>query len=165
MNSLRSIAPVICTLLLLAGALGACGGDTDSGIADLSGAESVSGPAQPSPGASPADLAAWPSGLPEDAALPWEQLDANGYVIPPAAGGAARELSAINEDSEFVRGVDRFSEDGDVSNLDQASRFASGTTGAGELSYALYRIPLAGAQPGAVSADVNLRLRDGGGSI
>ncbi|MCH7471456.1 PKD domain-containing protein [bacterium] len=101
--------------------------------------------------------AGWPVGLPVDQAQPWEELDSEGYVN--------RESSGINAQSDFTPGVERFDEAGDVSNLDQASRFASGTTGAGALSYALYRIPLGGAQPGVVSADVNLHLRDGGGSL
>ena len=108
----------------------------------------------------------WPVGLPVDQAQPWEELDGNGYVIPlhdPVNG--ARQASGINAQSDFTPGVERFDEAGDVSDLGEASRFASGAAGAGELSYALYRITLGGAQPGVVSADVNLRLRDGGGSI
>ncbi|MCH7472358.1 PKD domain-containing protein [bacterium] len=101
--------------------------------------------------------AGWPVGLPVDQAQPWEKLDSEGYVI--------RQSSAINAQSDFTPGVERFDEAGDVSDLGEASRFASGAAGAGTLSYALYRITLGAKQPGVVSADVNLRLHDGGGSI
>ncbi|MCH7472121.1 hypothetical protein IIA79_04120, partial [bacterium] len=99
----------------------------------------------------------WPVGLPVDQAQPWEELDSDGFVI--------RQSSGINAQSDFTPGVERFDEAGDVSDLGEASRFASGEAGAGELSYAIYRIILGAEQPGAVSADVNLRLRDEGGSI
>jgi len=99
----------------------------------------------------------WPTGLPEDKVQPWEEVDAEGYVIPPERGGE-HSASAINEDSDFTPGRERFDEAGDVSDLDEASRFSSGATGAEEVSYAIYEVALASAQPGAVSADVNLRL-------
>ncbi|MCH7471857.1 hypothetical protein IIA79_02775 [bacterium] len=105
----------------------------------------------------PREGADWPTGLPVDQAQPWEELDSDGLVI--------RQSSGINAQSDFTPGVQRFNEAGDVSDLGEASRFASGEAGAGALSYALYRITLDGAQPGVVSADVNLHLRDGGGSI
>ena len=97
----------------------------------------------------------WPVGLPVDRAQPWEELDSDGFVI--------RQSSGINAQSDFTPGVERFDEAGDVNDLGEASRFASGEVGAGALSYALYRITLGAEQPGAVSADVNLHLRDGGG--
>ncbi|MCH7472509.1 PKD domain-containing protein, partial [bacterium] len=102
--------------------------------------------------------AGWLVGLPVDQAQPWEELDSHGFVI--------RQSSGINAQSDFTPGVERFDEAGDVSDLGEASRFLSGEAGAGALSYALYRITLGGAQPGVVSVDVNLHLRDdGGGSI
>ncbi|MCH7472887.1 hypothetical protein IIA79_08055, partial [bacterium] len=128
--------------------LGTAGADSNAGLA----------PEYSTPG--------WPVGLPVDRAQPWEELDGNGYVIPlHDLPYKARQSSGINAQSDFTPGVERFDEAGDVSDLGEASRFASGAAGAGELSYALYRITLGGAQPGVVSADVNLRLRDGGGSI
>ncbi|MCH7471629.1 hypothetical protein IIA79_01565, partial [bacterium] len=99
----------------------------------------------------------WPVGLPVDRAQPWEELDSDGFVI--------RQSSGINAQSDFTPGVERYSEAGVVSDLGEASRFSSGASGSRALSYALYRIRLGGAQPGAVSADVNLHLRDGGGSL
>lgn len=103
----------------------------------------------------------WPADLPTDAAQPWEELDARGRVVP--AAGVQRTAQGINADSEYTPGVERLVEAGDVSDLGEASRLASGTAGGGVVSFAQYRIVLGGAQPGAVSADVNLRARSGGG--
>jgi hypothetical protein len=40
--------------------------------------------------------------IPQDSLLPWEELNADGFVDP----ATARMSSAINENSEFWRGVD-----------------------------------------------------------
>jgi PKD repeat protein len=97
----------------------------------------------------PASLATaevtWPASLPTDALQPWEQTDGSGRVV-----------SSINLDSQFVPGVERFSDEGDVSDLGEAASFASGAPGAEAVSYALYRIPLGNDQPGTIAADVNL---------
>ena len=103
----------------------------------------------------------WPaSGLPLDFQQPWEKLDGAGLVVPESA--QSRDLSAVNLSSEFRTGVDRFSEAGDVSNLDQASSVGSGTVGSTQLSHAVYRLPMGAGQPGVVSVDVNLRARSDG---
>ncbi|MCB1188404.1 PKD domain-containing protein [bacterium] len=90
----------------------------------------------------------WPSALPIDKVQPWEQLDGNGQVIP-----AQRTASAINQQSEFIPGVERFSSSGDVTDNGEASRIAST---AGTTAQATFRIPLAGGHPGVVSVDANL---------
>ncbi len=87
----------------------------------------------------------WPQSLPVDKLQPWETLD-----------GSGRLASSINLQSQFVPGADRFLEAGDVVNLGEASRFASGTAGNREVSYALYRIPMGSEQPGTIAADVNI---------
>ena len=101
----------------------------------------------------------WPSALPVDKLQPWEEVDAQGYVIPRERSGE-HSASAINEESDFTPGRERFSEAGDVTNLDEASRFTSGASGAEEVSYAIYEVAMGPDQPGALSADVNLRLKD-----
>jgi len=92
----------------------------------------------------------WPAGLPEDRLQPWEELDANGYVIP------LKSTSNLNFDSIFASGVERYLEAGDVTTYGEASSFASGATGGEEMSYAIYRLPLGVEQPGTITADVNL---------
>lgn len=87
----------------------------------------------------------WPNALPVDALQPWETLD-----------GSGRIASSINLESEFVPGVEWFTAAGEVSDLGEASSFASGASGAGDVSYALYRLPLGTEQPGTIAADVNL---------
>ncbi|MEZ5336762.1 MAG: PKD domain-containing protein [bacterium] len=93
-------------------------------------------------------VAGFPAGLPEDRLQPWEQPDENGNVIVTSRSG-----SAINRDSEFIAGVERFSSSGDVSDNGEASRIISLSGGS---AYAQYRIPLGGGQPGAVGIDANL---------
>ncbi|MCB1221406.1 MAG: PKD domain-containing protein [Planctomycetales bacterium] len=95
-----------------------------------------------------AGLSSWPASLPEDRLQPWEQLDADGLVVP-----AERSASGINLESEFIPGVERFSSTGDVGDNGEASRIASA---AGTTAQAMYRIPLAGGHPGVVSVDANL---------
>jgi len=92
----------------------------------------------------------WPMALPQDALQPWERVDGSGRVV-----------SSINLDSQFVPGVERFSDAGEVADLGEAASFASGAPGAEAVSYAIYRIPLGSGQPGTIAADVNLH---GGGS-
>ncbi|MCB1219086.1 MAG: hypothetical protein H7A35_06440 [Planctomycetales bacterium] len=90
----------------------------------------------------------WPEGIPQDNIQPWEELDAEGYVIP-----AARLASAINLESEFIPGVERFSSSGEVSDNGEASHISSAP---GTTAQAMYRIPLGGGHPGVVSVDANL---------
>jgi PKD repeat protein len=90
---------------------------------------------------------AWPTSLPVDKAQPWETV-----------GGDGRIVSSINLQSQFVPGVERFQEAGNVSNLGEASRMASGAPGSQGVSWAIYRIPMGAEQPGTIAADVNLRL-------
>ena len=49
-----------------------------------------------------------------------------------------------------------------MADFGEASTLCSGSAGAKQLSYAMYRIPLGADQPGAVAADVNLHPRTGG---
>jgi len=104
----------------------------------------------------------WPAALPADVRQPWETLDAAGFVIKPSRPG--RDASGINTASEFTPGVERFAEAGDVSDLGEASRLASGGSRGGNVTFAQYRFVLSGQQPGTVSADVNLKSR-GDGSL
>ena len=120
--------------LLLPAVLSACAGSSQAPFNSL--------PQNPAA----RDAAAWPQALPVDRLQPWE---------------AGRAASALGAASEFTAGAERFNEVGDVTDLGQASRLQSGDPGAGELSFALYRIALSG-QPGAIAADVNLRARSDG---
>ncbi|MCB1188337.1 hypothetical protein KDL29_14325 [bacterium] len=94
--------------------------------------------------------------LPEDGLLPWESLNENGFVDP----ATARRSTAINENSEFWRGVDAWQTAGSTTATGQALRLDSGSAGSGERSSATYRIPLAGENPAILSTDINLRSRD-----
>jgi len=91
----------------------------------------------------------WPAGLPEDSVQPWEELDANGNVVPP------RSASNLNFDSIFASGIERYLTAGDVTNFGEASSFASGAAGGEAVSYAIYRLPMGTDQPGTITADVN----------
>ena len=96
--------------------------------------------------------------IPTDSLLPWEELNADGFVDP----ATARMSSAINENSEFWRGVDAFQTAGTTSTFGQALNVTSGSAGGFERSSATYRIPLAGENPATLSTDINLYLRDDG---
>jgi len=151
---MRACLPAVVLLLCVTilPLLHSCGGTQGSLLTSYS-------PPGPSLAGDVADMQAqWPASLPADQPQPWEQLDGAGYVIPP--GGAQRAGQAINAQSDFTPGVERYSEAGDVTKLGEASRLVSA---AGSLSYALYRIELGGQQPGAISADVNLRPHAAGG--
>lgn len=89
--------------------------------------------------------------FPQDGVQPWEQVDARGFVIPQSSRG----LSALTADSEFVPGIERFLEGGGFSNAGEATRLASPAGGA--VAYAMYRLTLAGRQPGVITVDANLR--------
>jgi outer membrane protein assembly factor BamB len=87
-----------------------------------------------------------------------------GNVIPAERdyfGGKA--TAAINQDSEFVPGVER---DGDsasgITENGEAVTISSGTAGASGLGWAYYRLTMGGEQPGVVSCDVNLLPGDSG---
>ncbi len=101
----------------------------------------------------------WPGTLPEDRAQPWEELDANGHVMPPKGAEGpeqGRRASNLNFDSIFAAGIERYLEAGDVTNYGEASSFSSGAPGGEAVSYAIYRLPLGVEQPGTIAADVNL---------
>ena len=83
-----------------------------------------------------------PATLPQDALQPWEQ---------------DRQPTALDAASEFTAGADRFMEGGTVSDLGLASRIGDNSGSGDGISYALYRIPLAGFQPGALAFDVNIQ--------
>ena len=88
----------------------------------------------------------FPTTLPVDTVQPWEEMSNDGKVI--SATGAA---------SEFNAGTQTDSTSGDTSSWNGTLRMASGDSGGGELSYAMYRIPLGGRAPRVVSVDANLR--------
>ncbi|MCB1221574.1 MAG: hypothetical protein H7A35_00660 [Planctomycetales bacterium] len=112
-------------------------------------------PVQPGQGAL-TDMPADNGAIPEDSLLPWESLNENGFVDP----ATARRSTAINENSEFWRGVDAWQVAGSTTNVGQALRLDSGSAGSGERSSATYRIPLTGENPAILSTDINLRKRD-----
>lgn len=142
----------------LAAQLVACSG---SPVADLAPtAARQPGLEMPLAAGNEIESASWPATLPQDYRQPWEDLDAAGNVIP--SSNQLRTGSAINLDSEFVAGVDRFSEVGDVDNLGQASTINSGTIGSQQTSHAVYRLEMAGNQPGVVAVDINLKARNDG---
>ncbi|MEZ5337410.1 MAG: PKD domain-containing protein [bacterium] len=127
------------SLLMLILALAGCGGGT---------AQFSLIPEQPSPVPQESGTdSSWPTGLPRDVIQPWEQLDGNGRITP------ARSSSGINQQSDFTPGVDRFSQNGNVTDNGEASRIESASGG---ISSVLYRIPYGSRQPGAVSVDANL---------
>ena len=141
----RELCCVLCTALLLLSFAG-CGGG-----------ELANTPLR-SQGDGAAVNTGWPAGLPVDAVQPWETLSAEGYVVGPQRGS-----SYITEDSRFVPGIAREMESASgISDNGEAARFTSGTPEDGALSWAWYRLLMEGDQPGAVSADVNLRpMSDG----
>ncbi|MBN2082493.1 PQQ-binding-like beta-propeller repeat protein [bacterium] len=97
-------------------------------------------------------LNTWPVALPVDAAQPWEALDERGKVV-----------TGLTPNSEFRPGVERFTESiTGVTDNAEASRFTSGAAGACGLSWAYYRLPMSGIQPGVISADVNLLAMSNG---
>ncbi len=106
------------------------------------------------PAALPVAGQGWPSALPQDAAQPWE-LQADSH-----AG------SSINAASDFTPGVERFLEGAgsgaSVSNQGEATRLDSGAAGSGKTAWAIYRLPLGAAQPGALSLDVNFNAQSNG---
>ncbi len=93
------------------------------------------------------DSGNFPLLLPDDALQPWET--------------AGRSSSGIGPDSEFIPGREWFlgSTEGLFENA-EAARLSSPAEG---IAYGIYRIPMAGVEPGTVSADVNL-LADGSGA-
>jgi hypothetical protein len=112
--SLLSAASVA---IIAAGLMGGCSGSSGDGPFPAVNSE-LNAAVQPVPGEATQE-SGWAIALPQDYQQPWEELDASGYVIPEAT--TERFASALNANSEFRTGVDRFSETGDVSNLDQAS--------------------------------------------
>lgn len=151
------LAAAVAVVGTAASLLGGCSGNSSAGFS--AAAPNLTAPDQ----AAPADATpngGFPYALPVDYQQPWEQLDGSGQVVPQPP--AERGLSAITADSEFRTGVDRFSESGDVSDLDQASSIGSGAVGASQVSNAIYRLEMGGDQPGAVSVDINIKARSDG---
>ena len=76
--------------------------------------------------------ATWPAALPADCLQPWEELDAQGYVVPPGRDNfGGKSASAINALSEFVPGVEYETAAGDSTPLGEGLRLASGAVGGG----------------------------------
>jgi hypothetical protein len=88
--------------------------------------------------------------LPQDGVQPWEELDARGYVVRPS-----RRSAAIGTDSQFVPGVERFSEVGQVSDDDDVAVVVAGSK---SISGGIYRLPMGGAQPSTIVIDANLHV-------
>lgn len=127
-------------------AFSGCGGNS----ASLS-SEPARGQANPSE--SPA--LEWPTQLPAGGLQPWQATDDNGMVIP---SGNSRSSNALDLNSEFVAGVDRFLES--ASGVADNGEATTLTSGAGSLSYAIYQIGL-GDQPGVIDVDANMTAGDG----
>ena len=132
--------------------LAACGGPPDGYIDNQSGAAKQ----QAIHSDQSSEIAVSGAAIPQDSLLPWERLDADGFGDP----ATARMSSAINENSEFWRGVDAFSTEGTTAPAGQALNVTSGSVGGFGRSSATYRIPLAGENPATLATDINLRLRD-----
>ncbi|MBN2082550.1 PKD domain-containing protein [bacterium] len=115
---------------------------------------------QPAPVSLPTQ-GAWPDVLPADRLQPWESLHAAGYAV--ATDASERTAAGIDADSEFQHGRDYFRDGGDVQIVDEAARIVSGLPDANGVSYAMFRLEMAGAQPGVLSADINLHA-DGHGA-
>jgi len=144
MRTYLRIASAVLIALLLLGLL-ACGQGSRRVPTMLSvGAQQAAAPAAVE------QQVTWPEGLPEDRAQPWEELDANGCVVPP------KGTSNLNFDSIFASGIERYLEAGDVTDFGEASSFASGAPGGEAVSYAIYRLALGAEQPGTITADVNV---------
>lgn len=135
-------------IIVLGLLLGSCGGDNRNPpvVVGLSGNETYLPEQLPIQSLT----AGWLDELPVDRLQPWEMPSND------------RGTSAINEDSDFTPGVERFSEYGEVTDRGEASHVESGSAGSGAASYALYRIDMHGTQPGAISADVNCEQRSDG---
>ena len=142
---------IIVALIMVMATCSACGGNADPQI--NAGANPVEAGLQQT---SPALDALADSAIPTDSLLPWESLNADGFVDP----ATARMSSAINENSEFWRGVDAFGTAGTTSPFGQALNVTSGSAGGFGRSSATYRIPLSGENPATLSTDINLYLRD-----
>jgi len=144
MRTYLRIASAVLIALLLLGLL-ACGQGSRRVPTMLSvGAQQAAAPAAVE------QQVTWPEGLPEDKAQPWEELDADGYVVPP------KGTSNLNFDSIFASGIERYLEAGDVTDFGEASSFASGAPGGEAVSYAIYRLALGAEKPGTITADVNV---------
>jgi len=127
-----------------------CGGDS-----------SIPGALQFPQATVPIDSSGLPVILPLDGLQPWESLDENGFATSTDENWK-RSVSAINADSIFVTGGDRYAEGGDVSDYGVASRVASGAPGGDDVSYSVHRLAMGGDAPGVVSVDANLSVRDDG---
>jgi len=118
MRTYLRIASVVFTALLILGLL-ACG----QGSRRVPTISSIGAQQAGAPVAVEQPQVTWPGTLPEDQLQPWEELDADGFVVP------SRRASNLNFDSIFASGVERYMEAGDVTDFGEASSFASGATG------------------------------------
>ena len=134
------------SVVLICLSLAACGSSHNStSVAALP--LSQSGPASSSN--------AWPAALPRDTVQPGETTDAAGHVVPPVRGVRAAGVQSV-----FASGGETFLKSGSVLSINKASRLVAGLPGQRQVSYAMYRLPLGGEQPGAVGVDVNIRSGD-----
>ncbi|MEZ5336902.1 MAG: PKD domain-containing protein [bacterium] len=83
----------------------------------------------------------FPAQLPADALQPWE---------------TGRRALALDVQSEFTTGTQRFLEGGSVTDAGAASRIGDSSGSADAVSYAIYRLPMGGFQPGALALDANV---------
>jgi len=153
-------------LALITVTIAGCGSSSISAATAEPGSLAKAEPANRAflPANPPADPAAWPTAPPLDARQPWEELDAQGHVIPPVHGlPASKTGTIITAQSRFAAGVEWHSTSaaGVVEYYD-AARLSSGPPDGNGLSWAVYRLPLGGIQPGVVSCDANLQPREDG---
>lgn len=144
-------------LAVLALILATAGCGHDKG--ELTGAQEM-GWLEPVPGTHSAHPG-WPTSLPDDMLQPWESTDAAGTVIPPGDAAGLKGSSVINQDSEAFPGVERWLDAvGGVSENGEALRLTSEVS---DISWAIYRLPMGGVQPGVVGTDTNVVPLLGGG--
>lgn len=98
--------------------------------------------------------AGWPATIPQDAVQPGELVDNLGMVIPDHK---ERSADAV-ESTQFSPGKDRFSGGGMVADNGEAATIAGFE---GSVSYAIYRLPLGGDEPGFVDVDANAQSPEG----
>ena len=94
--------------------------------------------------------------LPADCWRPGEQVGVPGVLTPVSRD---RTTGATGLHTIALRGIDRFSAGGAVSDVTDASRLESGLPGAGQLSYAVYRFALHGMIASTLTVDVELYPR------
>ena len=141
---LKSVGTILGLLMLLAG----CGGGL-SATAEQA-APDISGPHVPIQTTAPAagNGNSLPTSLPQDARQPWEKDE------------STRNTSSIDPLSDYTVGRDWFR--GSNSGLLENGEAARLQSLSDDSSWAMYRLPMEGQQPGTLTADINL-LDDGSG--